>query len=407
MANDKEVFNTLIGNLIVEKRMWINKRLVKISKARWIVNQTYNVFVYLGENTICVEVADKFYELEVNIDSIVELKLHKDRLIIFEDSCTYGLSLASFERIDFGFDKNESFFKVQTFDSCNLLIVKEFSLFDVYSGIYFFETKEKKYFSRLFTPSIILGEMLFGSYKSEISCFDWEGGTQWSLDISEIGYFEHPHENRRDKIRVEQFVGVYEQVLWVYLGNMVFLGIDVGSGKVLYRMDQVTTHVNTDYSSERVGELLTLIWDARWFLDKTAGLIKGLCNHCYIEINLKKPVKESNGLISRLFNKKGPVDIYPNISVRHFYNHIRNLGLTNVAIGSVVIDDDFENMYFTNGEVGRWGIYNTKTYSFDYISEPVPSGDSDSFVRLREIKQSGNKVYVLDQESTLHIYEKE
>lgn len=391
--------------------MWIDKRLVKISRARWIVNQSCNLFVYLGENAICVEVEGKLYQLKVNIDSIAELKLYKDTLIIFEDNCTYGLSLTSFEKIDYGFDKNESFFKAQTFDSCNLLIVKQLSLFDVETGMYFSETKEKKYFSKLFTPSIILEEKLFGSYKSEISCFDWDGNQIWTLDVSEIGYFKHPHENRRDKISVQQFVGVYEQVLWVYLGNMVFLGIDVDSGEVVYKMDQVTSHINTDYSSARVGELLALIWDAKWFLDKNTGLIKGLCNHCYIEIDLNKPAKESNGFISRLFNKKNSSEIYPNISARHFHSHIRSLGLTNVAIGSVVIDDDFENMYFTNGEVGRWGIYNTQTYTFDYISAPIKTDkiecSSSDFVRLREIKQSGDKVYVLDQENTLHIYEKE
>ena len=387
--------------------MWIETRKITVSRPWWVVDRKGLVFAYILQNKICIEVEGKLHEHEVDLELLADLKLHKDVLIIFEDSCiTYGLSLADFKKISFEFDQNESFFMSQSFDNEIILINKRHSLLQNDRGIYSFETKEKRYFTERTVPIIIDG-FLFSTYMGKITRCQWSGEAEWSLDISEIGYFEHPHENRRDKIRVEQFVGVYEQVLWVYLGNMVFLGIDVDSGEVLYKMDQVTTHVNTDYSSGRVGELLTLIWDAKWFLDKTTGLIKGLCNHCYIEINLKKPAKESNGFISRLFNKKGPADIYPNISVRHFYNHIRNLGLTNVAIGSVVNDDDFENMYFTNGEVGRWGIYNTQTYSFDYISEPVPSGDSDSFVRLREIKQSGNKVYVLDQESTLHIYEKE
>lgn len=118
--------------------------------------------------------------------------------------------------------------------------------------------------------------------------------SKWSLDISEIGYFEHPFENLRNQVEVQQFIGIYEDVLWVFLCNRTFLGIDIHKGELVYKITEIPdeAHINQDFYSALEPHQLRIIHNVKWFLDSTQGKIKALTHHSYIEIDLPKSKPE-------------------------------------------------------------------------------------------------------------------
>ena len=65
-------------------------------------------------------------------------------------------------------------------------------------------------------------------------------------------------------------------------------------------------------------------------------------------------------------------------------------------------------MYFYLAEKLRFGILDINTKEIIYVSEPIAVVErDDSFTRLRDLKVSENKVYILDSNHTLHIFERE
>ena len=65
-------------------------------------------------------------------------------------------------------------------------------------------------------------------------------------------------------------------------------------------------------------------------------------------------------------------------------------------------------MYFYLAEQLRFGVLDINTKEIIYISEPIAVVERDnSFTRLRDLKVSENKVYILDSNHTLHIFERE
>lgn len=248
------------------------------------------------------------------------------------------------------------------------------------------------------------------------------GNTIWSLDISEIAYFEHPNEILRSSLEVQQFIGVYEEILWVFMRNRTFLGIDIQKGEVLHKITHFETlsHLNQDfdppsedYYKEYTEVWLPLIPDANWFLDESNGKIKGLAGIQYVEIDLKKfkniPEKKK-GFLSSILGNKSSNPTTP-IYVRHLFGQLKELGLQEIAARQTVINEESTEIYFFDSIKGRWGIYDTLTYSFNYVSEPVVSQEilakRGYMGSIKEIKQGAGKVYVLDTNQTLHIFERE
>jgi hypothetical protein len=248
-----------------------------------------------------------------------------------------------------------------------------------------------------------------------IESFDLTNSNQiWSLDISELGYFDHPHEVLRNSVEVQQFIGVYEGVLWVFLRNQVMLGINTSNGELLHKIlgMEPKSHQNTDYDVAWSTDTLALLPNTTWHLAESAGIIKGLAHQSYIEIDLKhKPIvaEKPKGMFAGFFASKKVTEVYPTIKRYHFYTQMQSLGLRNIAARHTIIDDEGKNIYFFDETESRWGIYNTNGLSFEYISDqiPVKSQKKETYTRIKEIKQGGSKVYVLDMQQTLHIFEKE
>ena len=65
-------------------------------------------------------------------------------------------------------------------------------------------------------------------------------------------------------------------------------------------------------------------------------------------------------------------------------------------------------LYFYLSDQLRFGVLDINTKEIIYVSEPIAVVErDDSFTQLKDLKVSENKVYILDSNHTLHIFERE
>ena len=65
-------------------------------------------------------------------------------------------------------------------------------------------------------------------------------------------------------------------------------------------------------------------------------------------------------------------------------------------------------LYFYLFDQLRFGVLDINTKEIIYVSEPIAVVErDDSFTQLKDLKVSENKVYILDSNHTLHIFERE
>ena len=125
-----------------------------------------------------------------------------------------------------------------------------------------------------------------------------------------------------------------------------------------------------------------------YFLNSEKGKILGMAIDVFIEMDLTQepPFVTQYGLQEE-FEKY-------------------NIKKANDTAGSYVVQDNL--LYFYLAEQLKFGILDINTKEIIYISEPIAVVErDDSFTRLRDLKVSENKVYILDSNHTLHIFERE
>lgn len=116
---------------------------------------------------------------------------------------------------------------------------------------------------------------------------------------------------------------------------------------------------------------------------------------CIKNVFICKSAHGSTDLISFLIELRNSKSLVP-ISQQTFQ---KNLPTENVRIN--------DKLYFLAYEQGRFGILNTMTREIDYVSDPIGMGNRpDSFTQLKEIQASDDKVYVLANDRTLHVFQK-
>ena len=125
-----------------------------------------------------------------------------------------------------------------------------------------------------------------------------------------------------------------------------------------------------------------------YFLNSEKGKILGMAMDVFIEIDLTQepPFVTQYGLQEE-FEKY-------------------NIKKANDTATDYVVQDDL--LYFSLFNQLRFGVLDINTKEIIYISEPIAVVErDDSFTRLRDLKVSENKVYILDSNHTLHIFERE
>ena len=208
----------------------------------------------------------------------------------------------------------------------------------------------------------------------------------WEFSLSSLGKWKNPYTDEEIDFQVRRFIGIYNGIFWVFLNAEGFIGLDIETGELRYRIPEY---------HQAIGKTSTSSYDdskgffrSDYLLDNEKGKILGLAVDVFIEIDLTQepPFVTQYGLQEE-FEKY-------------------NIKKANDTAGSYVIQDNL--LYFYLTEQLKFGVLDITTKEIIYVSDPIAVVErDDSFTRLRDLKVSENKVYILDSNHTLHIFERE
>ena len=219
-------------------------------------------------------------------------------------------------------------------------------------------------------------EKLFFKNKNTIQGIEiYTGQFLWEFPLSSLGKWKNSWDEERD-FEVYKLIGIYNNILWAFIEIGGFIGLDIKTGELKYRI-----------SEYHMGKESKLFFRSDYYLDNERGKIFGLA-HIFIEIDLTQdpPFVTQYGLQEE-FEKY-------------------NIKKANDTAEDFVVQDNL--LYFYLAEQLRFGVLDINTKEIIYISEPIAVVERDnSFTRLRDLKVSENKVYILDSNHTLHIFERE
>ena len=243
-------------------------------------------------------------------------------------------------------------------------------------GIYDFEKKKILFEATSWLGRSIIDKYIFRDFKKKIACRKINSDSiLWEFPLSSLGKWKNSWDEERD-FEVYKLIGIYNNIFWAFIEIGGFIGLDIETGELKYRI-----------SEYHMGKESKLFFRSDYYLDNERGKIFGLA-HIFIEIDLNQapPFVTQYGLQEE-FEKY-------------------NIKKANDTAEDFVVQDNL--LYFYLAEQLRFGVLDINTKEIIYVSEPIAVVErDDSFTRLRDLKVSENKVYILDSNHTLHIFERE
>ena len=206
----------------------------------------------------------------------------------------------------------------------------------------------------------------------------------WQLELSNLGKFKTEFAGEKE-YEVKQFVGVFKDILWVFLNSQQFIGLNIHSGTIIHLLKGVKKENFIGQTEVPVYDDTYLFYESNYILDDKTGKIIAIAIDLFYEIDLNNelPTIKSYGLLKQYKNKG-------------FYNQ----GISNKLI---LIDN---NLYFHNHNDLKFAIFDIDTKQIIYVSEKL-TNDQTKRREIKDLQVANNKVYVLDSTGDLHIFEKE
>ena len=232
-------------------------------------------------------------------------------------------------------------------------------------------------------------EKLFFKNKNTIQGIEiYTGQFLWEFSLSSLGKGKDYNTDEEFDYEVEQFVGIYNNILWVYIERGGFIGLDIQTGELKHRIlgipkGNLLGKVDSYVDSEE----FYIFYRAKFILDDKKGIIIGLIADRFFEIDLNK--EKITPMLYGMWDKMEKMNL-------------KKYGVN----GNTSLQGDL--LYFYNDKELQFGVLDINTKEFIYVSEPIAVVErDDSFTRLRDLKVSENKVFILDSNHTLHIFERE
>ena len=207
----------------------------------------------------------------------------------------------------------------------------------------------------------------------QINAYDLsDGSVIWNYDTTTLCTWQD-YDGSEKQTQVTKVLGIYEDKIYIYLNSGRILLLDIASGKkiAVFENDK-----NTDQGSFS-GMFMNAIE-----LDNESGKLIQLFNQRYTEVDL-----ESNAV------------------TQIHLDDLKEQEMTNMS--RFVFDSD--HIYFTDKNIQMLGALNRSTLKLDWTHKLSQEGVSESEQPKygRELKLKGDRLYVLDNKNTLHIFEKE
>ena len=304
-----------------------------------------------------------------------------------------------------GVEFNPSFFNVFTNRSVNTFFNyqgKVINTFEEKDFYYYFSDSSFIYYDRVskrlmyndlellrgkILSSYIFDDLLFFEKENKIQTINFLSGQfLWEFSLSSLGKWKNPYTDEEIDFQVRRFIGIYNGIFWVFLNAEGFIGLDIETGELKYRIPEY---------HQAIGKTSTSSYDhskgffrSDYLLNSEKGKILGLAVDVFIEIDLTQepPFVTQYGLQEE-FEKY-------------------NIKKANDTAEDFVVQDNL--LYFYLAEQLRFGLLDINTKEIIYVSEPIAVVErEDCFTQLKDLKVSENKVYILDSNNTLHIFERE
>ena len=306
-----------------------------------------------------------------------------------------------------GVEFNPSFFNVFTNRSVNTFFNyqgKVINTFEEKDFYYYFSDSSFIYYDRVskrlmyndlellrgkMLSSYIFDELLFFEKENKIQTINFLSGQfLWEFPLSSLGKGKDYNTDEEFDYEVEQFVGIYNNILWVYIERGGFIGLDIQTGELKHRIlgipkGNLLGKVDSYVDSEE----FYIFYRAKFILDDKKGIIIGLIADRFFEIDLNK--EKITPMLYGMWDKMEKMNL-------------KKYGVN----GNTSLQGDL--LYFYNDKELQFGVLDINTKEIIYVSEPIAVVERDDcFTQLKDLKVSENKVYILDSNHTLHIFERE
>ena len=236
---------------------------------------------------------------------------------------------------------------------------------------------EKNFFEYFFN------DLFYSTFGNNIQCqsnniliwhYNLPETYDWQRRVASI---EKPYE--ATKAEIEKILGVFEGIVYFVLNSGRVVGLDVDTGIELFTKVEPDS-ITIAYEKERI-YTPTILWQNTQ-LDAEKGVIFGLLGNFYAEIDLKDPSRTY-----RVFDMD-------------YSNNTKRIKCTNwgVCIGEEIF---FAETNFAR-EPATVGIFNRKTKQVTWTSDML--GEEGDFRGLKKLDYANEHLYVLDNENTLHIF---
>ena len=333
-------------------------------KKQMLYKTPLSPLVTFNNKFYCSEWNNNYKIFDENLELVEE---GEDRVFLYlsNDYLETQYSNEYLEDITAIIDKNENLIVLGNIDS--------FSISFFQMGIYIYIYKKNKIYDD------VMSIRAFSIQKKE---------HLWEFPLSSLGKGKDYSTDEEFDYEVEQFVGIYNNILWVYIERGGFIGLDIQTGELKHRIlgipkGNLLGKVDSYVDSEE----FYIFYRAKFILDDKKGIIIGLIADRFFEIDLNK--EKITPMLYGMWDKMEKMNL-------------KKYGVS----GNTSLQEDL--LYFYNDKELQFGVLDINTKEFIYVSEPIAVVErDDSFTRLRDLKVSENKVYILDSNHTLHIFERE
>jgi hypothetical protein len=207
----------------------------------------------------------------------------------------------------------------------------------------------------------------------------------WKADLTAI-LKEEVSNSVNQNIESDYIICSVRNILWTFLNTGDLIGLESDSGKLLYKTGEITSLNFTGKDQYLIADAGMRVFKIKYRYDDTDNKIKGMFFRGYAEMDLNSP--------------------NPQINFWAIEDQMVAYGLKEIHFEIAIGESD--DIYFMDINSSKWGIFNTRTKTIAYVSEKITIPDRpDAFTQLKQIKYAGGKVFVLDSNRTLHIFEKE
>jgi len=152
-------------------------------------------------------------------------------------------------------------------------------------GIYDFEKKEILFEATSWLGRSIIDKYIFRDFKKKIACRKIDSDSiLWEFPLSSLGKWKNSYTDEEIDFQVRRLIGIYNNILWVFLNAEGFIGLDIETGELKYRIPEY---------HQAIGKTSTSSYDdskgffrSDYLLDNEKGKILGMAMDVFIEIDL-------------------------------------------------------------------------------------------------------------------------